>query len=169
MLLQMLLFQWLQVRFFGPGWIMCTEYTYNPKEDIGGWTSPKPSNLELNHSYFPQSFFLFLKYACQCAVLFTWYNTSMQKELFLFSLVLHTGAGWHAVRVPLKSGHSGRSFFKMSHKSSNEIHLLCSLGPTKLLVIKAIQLTGGTIHYFRLRSRRISFTKSKWCTDAAGK
>lgn len=52
--------------------------------------------------------------------------------------------------VPLKSGHSRGSFFKPSHQSSDEVHLLCSLGLRYFLVFKAIQLTVGTIHYLRL-------------------
>lgn len=52
-----------------------------------------------------------------------------KEELFPSNLMLHTGIYWHAVRVPLKSGHYRRSFFKTSNKSSDEIHLLCSLRP----------------------------------------
>lgn len=52
-----------------------------------------------------------------------------KEELFPSNLMLHTGIYWHAVTVPLKSGHSRRSFFKTSHKSSDEIHLFRSLRP----------------------------------------
>lgn len=49
----------------------------------------------------------------------------------------------------VKISHSRGSFFKTSHQSSDEIHLLCSLGLRYFLVIKAIQLAVGTIHYLR--------------------
>jgi len=57
------------------------------------------------------------------------YTINKKEELFPPNLMLHTGIYWHAVRVPLKWGQYRRSFFKTSHKSSDEIHLLCSLCP----------------------------------------